>query len=147
MSSLTHHLQHADSASRSDHWDHLFITNCCKSLTLHNFDGPPATILDVGCGRGLWAIEAGRLWQVCPPHTFRAPLLTRSSQGSTIVGFDVQPVQPKLGILDKNLSRRLKWVHGNLYCARLSVSDVPAHILSTLSDLMDCLFWMVSLTL
>ncbi|KAF8554630.1 hypothetical protein OG21DRAFT_1440054 [Imleria badia] len=80
-----------------DHWDHMFITNCCKSLTLCNFDGPPSTILDLGCGRGLWAIEAGKQWQ-----------------GSTIVGFDVLPVQPKLGILDKSLSRRLKWVHGNV---------------------------------
>ncbi|KAF8440421.1 hypothetical protein L210DRAFT_3479880 [Boletus edulis BED1] len=80
-----------------DHWDHMFMTNCSKGLTLYNFDGPPATILDLGCGRGLWAIEAGRQWQ-----------------GSTVVGFDVQSVQPKLSILDKNLARRLKWVHGNL---------------------------------
>ncbi|KAG9314984.1 hypothetical protein JVU11DRAFT_4093 [Chiua virens] len=75
----------------------MFITNCCKSLTLHDFTTPPATVLDLGCGRGLWAIEAARQWQ-----------------GSTVVGFDVQSVQPKLRILDKNLSRRLKWVHGNL---------------------------------
>jgi len=42
----------------------MFITNCCRSLTLYDFDGPPATILDLGCGRGLWAIEAAKQWQV-----------------------------------------------------------------------------------
>lgn len=36
------------------------------------------------------------------------------SQGSTIVGFDAQLVQPKLTILDKSLSCRLKWIHGNM---------------------------------
>ena len=71
-------------------------------------------------------------------------LLTLSSQGSTIVGFDAQPVQPKLSILDKSLARRLKWVHGNLYCSHLSISDVSAYPI--LSDLMDYLFWTVSLT-
>ncbi|KAF9223770.1 hypothetical protein BS17DRAFT_880364 [Gyrodon lividus] len=90
-------LKYTNDMVNFDHWDHMFITNCCKSLTLHNFDGPPATILDLGCGRGLWAIEAAKQWQ-----------------GSIVVGFDVLSTQPKLSILDKSLSRRLKWVHGNL---------------------------------
>ncbi|KAH7924284.1 hypothetical protein BV22DRAFT_1091159 [Leucogyrophana mollusca] len=80
-----------------DHWDHMFLTNCCSRLTLHEFDGPPATILDLGCGRGLWAIEAARRWQ-----------------GSTVVGFDIQASQPKWNILEKNLAKRIKWVQGNL---------------------------------
>ncbi|KAN0094995.1 hypothetical protein V8E55_003282 [Tylopilus felleus] len=66
-----------------DCWDYMFIKNCCKSLTLYNFNGPPSTILDLGCGCGLWAIEAAKQWQ-----------------DSTIVGFDVNPVQPKLSMLD-----------------------------------------------
>ena len=37
-----------------------------------------------------------------------------SFQGSTIVGFDVQAVQPKLNLLEKSLARRLRWVQGNL---------------------------------
>ncbi|KIK93611.1 hypothetical protein PAXRUDRAFT_828798 [Paxillus rubicundulus Ve08.2h10] len=90
-------LDYTNDVVNFDHWDHMFLTNCCKSLTLYNFDGPPATILDLGCGRGLWAIEAAKQWQ-----------------GSMVVGFDVVSRQPKLSLLDKNLSRRLKWVHGNL---------------------------------
>lgn len=80
-----------------DHWDHMFMTNCCKSLTLHDFDEPPSTILDLGCGRGLWAIEAARQWH-----------------GSTVVGFDIASVQPPLNVLEKSTSSRLKWVHGNI---------------------------------
>ncbi|KIJ13452.1 hypothetical protein PAXINDRAFT_100698 [Paxillus involutus ATCC 200175] len=90
-------LDYTNDVVNFDHWDHMFLTNCCKSLTLYNFDGPPATILDLGCGRGLWAIEAAKQWQ-----------------GSMVVGFDAVSRQPRLSILDKNLSRRLKWVHGNL---------------------------------
>ena len=101
----------------------MFITNCCKSLTLYNFDGPPSTILDLGCGRGLWAIEAAKLWQVCLISRCLHPFTDSKFQGSTIVGFDVNPVQPKLSMLDKSLARRLKWVHGNLYGSQLPVLD------------------------
>lgn len=80
-----------------DHWDHMFITNCCRSLTLYDFDGPPSTILDLGCGRGLWAIEIAKQWQ-----------------GSRVVGFDIERMQPPLDVLEKSVSRRLKWVQGNL---------------------------------
>ncbi|KAG1905449.1 uncharacterized protein F5891DRAFT_1009359 [Suillus fuscotomentosus] len=80
-----------------DHWDHMFITNCCRSLTLHDFDGPPSTILDLGCGRGLWAIEAAKQWQ-----------------GSIVVGFDIERMQPGFNVLEKSVSRRLRWVQGNL---------------------------------
>ncbi|KAI6025964.1 hypothetical protein F5J12DRAFT_456230 [Pisolithus orientalis] len=80
-----------------DHWDHMFMTNCCKSLTLHDFDEPPSRVLDLGCGRGLWAIAAARQWQ-----------------GSTVVGFDIADVQPPLSVLEEKTSRRLKWVHGNI---------------------------------
>jgi len=123
----------------------MFITNCCKSLTLYNFDGPPATVLDLGCGRGLWAIEAGEQWQVCLISHYLCGFSDNQPQGSTIVGFDVQPVQPKLGILDKSLSRRLKWVHGNLYGSQLPVPDVSAYTIPL--DSMDCRFLTVSLTL
>ncbi|KAL4064410.1 hypothetical protein J3A83DRAFT_4101084 [Scleroderma citrinum] len=88
-----------------DHWDHMFITSCCKSLTLHHFDTPPTSILDLGCGRGLWAIEAARQWK-----------------GSTVVGFDIAHVQPPLNILDKIAPRRLRWVHGN-FLDRLPFDD------------------------
>ncbi|KAF9243404.1 hypothetical protein BU15DRAFT_86381 [Melanogaster broomeanus] len=79
-------LEYTNDVVNFDHWDHMFMKNCCKGLTLHNFDGPPATILDLGLQ-----------WQ-----------------GTVVVGFDVVAKQPKLSLLDKSLSRRLKWVHGNL---------------------------------
>lgn len=90
-------LKYTNDIVNFDHWDHMFITNCCRSLTLYDFDGPPPTILDLGCGRGLWAIEAAKQWQ-----------------GSTVVGFDIERTQPRLNVLAKSVSRRLKWVQGNL---------------------------------
>ncbi|OAX42488.1 hypothetical protein K503DRAFT_347343 [Rhizopogon vinicolor AM-OR11-026] len=90
-------LKYTNDIVNFDHWDHMFITSCCRSLTLYDFDGPPSTILDLGCGRGLWAIEAARQWQ-----------------GSTVVGFDIEPMQPRFNVLEKSVSRRLKWVQGNV---------------------------------
>ena len=42
----------------------MLIKNRYRCLTLYDFDGPPSTILDLGCGRGLLAIEAAEQWQV-----------------------------------------------------------------------------------
>lgn len=48
----------------SDIWDHMFLSSCCRSLTMHQFDAPPSVILDLGCGSGYWAMEAAKLWTV-----------------------------------------------------------------------------------
>jgi len=83
-----------------DHWDHMFLASCCRSLTMHQFDTPPSKVLDLGCGSGFWAIEAAKQWK-----------------NSTITGFDLNPIQPNLSQLDAHgdIGRRVNWVHGNLY--------------------------------
>ncbi|KIY67262.1 hypothetical protein CYLTODRAFT_422673 [Cylindrobasidium torrendii FP15055 ss-10] len=83
-----------------DIWDQMFYSSCCKrSLTMFQFEKPPAVVLDLGCGSGYWCLEAAKQWT-----------------SSTIIGFDLQDIQPPLFDLDthKDLARRVKWVHGNL---------------------------------
>lgn len=45
----------------------MFLTSLCRSLTLHQFETPPSRILDLGCGGGLWVIEAAKQWPVSLP--------------------------------------------------------------------------------
>ncbi|KAJ8521927.1 hypothetical protein ONZ45_g1449 [Pleurotus djamor] len=68
-------------------------------LTMHQFEHPPSNVLDLGCGGGYWAVEAARQWP-----------------NSTIIGYDLSDIQPKLSRLPSHhdLARRVKWVHGNL---------------------------------
>lgn len=32
---------------------------------MHQFDSPPAMVLDIGCGTGMWILEAAKRWPVC----------------------------------------------------------------------------------
>ncbi|EAU85630.2 hypothetical protein CC1G_06343 [Coprinopsis cinerea okayama7 len=82
-----------------DIWDHMFFVNSFRSLTMHRFERPPEVVLDLGCGGGFWTLEAAKQWK-----------------SSTIIGFDITDVQPNLHGLEhyRHLSRRVKWVHGNL---------------------------------
>ncbi|ESK94713.1 hypothetical protein Moror_14272 [Moniliophthora roreri MCA 2997] len=82
-----------------DNWDHLWLMSCFRGLTMHQFETPPKFVLDLGCGGGLWAIEAARQW----PE-------------STIIGFDTKDIQPRLYQIEaySDLARRVKWVQGNL---------------------------------
>ncbi|KAK1231581.1 hypothetical protein PQX77_005315 [Marasmius sp. AFHP31] len=65
---------------------------------MHQFEVPPRLVLDLGCGSGLWAIEAAKQW----PE-------------STIIGLDMRSIQPKLLEMEafKGVAHRLKWIHGN----------------------------------
>jgi hypothetical protein len=85
---------------------------------MHQFNKPPAVVLDLGCGSGFWAIEAAKQWKVC--HVDLSILeisFLIHPQSSTIFGFDIQDIQPRPCVLNlhKDLARRIKWVHGNLY--------------------------------
>ncbi|KAF8071832.1 hypothetical protein FPV67DRAFT_1577947 [Lyophyllum atratum] len=90
-----------DSSAAFDIWDHMVMKTCCQNLTVHQFDTPPAVVLDLGCGSGYWAIEAAKEWN-----------------SSTIVGYDVRDIQPNLFAKGmephKEIAHRVKWVHGNL---------------------------------
>ncbi|GAW10209.1 S-adenosyl-L-methionine-dependent methyltransferase [Lentinula edodes] len=92
-------LNHSNDMLNYDNWDHIFFKKCFKSLTMTQFQTPPEVVLDLGCGSGIWVLEAASQWQK-----------------STIVGLDVMDVQPNLSTLEpyKDLARRIKWVHINL---------------------------------
>lgn len=83
-----------------DIWDHMFFVSCCRrSISMHQFSKEPALVLDLGCGSGHWAIEAAKYWP-----------------SSTIIGFDLKEIQPRLDEIDshKDLAHRIRWLHGNL---------------------------------
>ncbi|KAF9525649.1 hypothetical protein CPB83DRAFT_859105 [Crepidotus variabilis] len=78
----------------------MLMEDFCNGLTTCNFgdSSPPQVVLDLGCGKGSWAIKAGQTW----PR-------------STIVGLDVESVQPRLDRLPgfEQLAQRVKWVKAN----------------------------------
>ena len=49
-----------------DNWDFMFQTKYCfrGQLTMNHFETPPRMVLDLGCGCGLWVIEAAKQWKV-----------------------------------------------------------------------------------
>lgn len=47
-----------------DNWNHMFMKSLAQDLTLRSYEAPPTNILDLGCGSGLWVIEAAKQWPV-----------------------------------------------------------------------------------
>lgn len=79
-------------------WSHLSVIRFLGRLTVYNFSVPPEVILDLGCGTGVWVVNAAKEFK-----------------SSTIVGLDLEDIQPpldKMGCSD--IARRVRWVHGNL---------------------------------
>ncbi|KAH9081724.1 hypothetical protein EDB83DRAFT_2334409 [Lactarius deliciosus] len=67
---------------------------------------PPQRVLDLGCGVGMWTIDAARKW----PDT-------------TFVGFDLVNVQFPLNSLEPHVARRISWEHGNFLSNKLPFED------------------------
>lgn len=94
-------VQYASEQLAFDNWNFMFLRSFYKGLTTRLADSPPSSVLDVGCGSGLWVIEAARQWPDCK-----------------FIGLDCRQVQPDLkrfaeqpGISD--IVNRVRWVHGN----------------------------------
>lgn len=94
----------------SDIWNQSFLRSLCRSLTAHQFESPPKRVLDLGCGGGLWILEAAQEWKT-----------------TEFVGLDIERKQPnflnllKPGIIDlvesealSDVSSRIRWEHTNL---------------------------------
>ncbi|KAI0045204.1 S-adenosyl-L-methionine-dependent methyltransferase [Auriscalpium vulgare] len=67
---------------------------------------PPERVLDLGCGAGMWTIDAARAW----PET-------------EFVGYDLVNVQIPLEYLEPSVSRRITWEHGNFISTKLPFDD------------------------
>ncbi|KAI0367799.1 S-adenosyl-L-methionine-dependent methyltransferase [Pilatotrama ljubarskyi] len=94
-------VEYQKSLTVGDDWNCLFLNHLSRGVTMHTYEQPPKNVLDLGCGTGLWAIEAAKCWPT-----------------STIVGFDIRSIQPdltlvNLGIEYRELAGRVKWVHGD----------------------------------
>ncbi|KAG8797728.1 hypothetical protein FRC17_007661, partial [Serendipita sp. 399] len=94
--------------------DHLCFMKLSNSITFHDFSSvsnspstpasgttgdkksPPRTVLDLGCGNGLWVLDAAKAW----PDTH-------------FVGLDLVPIQPNLDFVARDLRTRIRWVNAN----------------------------------
>ncbi|TFL04202.1 hypothetical protein BDV98DRAFT_563735 [Pterulicium gracile] len=82
-----------------DNWDRMFLeTRSQGGLTLAPLKQTPTRVLDLGCGGGLWAIDAARRWK-----------------NSIVYGFDIVSIQPDLEKISgyKDIASRVKWIYGN----------------------------------
>jgi ubiquinone/menaquinone biosynthesis C-methylase UbiE len=61
-----------------DIWELMFQTKyyCRNGLTMHHFETPPRLVLDLGCGSGLWIIEAAKQWKVTKRQYYSRSSLT-----------------------------------------------------------------------
>ncbi|KAJ3524381.1 hypothetical protein NM688_g8574 [Phlebia brevispora] len=83
-----------------DDWNYMFCKKVFGNPSMHNFATPPSKVLDLGCGTGLWVLDAAQQWTT-----------------SHFVGFDRLRIQPDLSRMSHGISdatRRIRWVHGNL---------------------------------
>ncbi|KIM28696.1 hypothetical protein M408DRAFT_329163 [Serendipita vermifera MAFF 305830] len=85
--------------------NHIFFTQLSKSVTWHEFSTPPAKVLDLGCGNGVWILDAAKSW----PH-------------SHFVGLDLMPIQPNLNLVAPELQQRIQWCISN-FLDRLPFDD------------------------
>lgn len=42
----------------------MFLTSLFKGMTARQAETPPSKVLDLGCGSGLWVLEAAKCWPV-----------------------------------------------------------------------------------
>lgn len=48
-----------------DSWNFVFLTSLVRrDICMHTFDSPPRRVLELGCGNGVWIIEAAKKWPV-----------------------------------------------------------------------------------
>ncbi|KAG8795793.1 hypothetical protein FRC17_008078, partial [Serendipita sp. 399] len=80
--------------------NNMTFNKICGGASLFAVDGidiePPKTVLDLGCGNGLWVMEAAKAW----PETI-------------FVGIDLVNLQPNLELVADDLRARIEWKHAN----------------------------------
>ncbi|KAI9512507.1 hypothetical protein F5148DRAFT_1351823 [Russula earlei] len=88
----------------TDH--HLWRTLFDGRPTVMDISRSPHRVLDLGCGVGMWTVDAARRWP-----------------NATFVGFDLVNVQFPLKHLDPHVARRITWEHGNFLSTKLPFED------------------------
>ncbi|THH12799.1 hypothetical protein EW146_g7352 [Bondarzewia mesenterica] len=86
--------------------DHHVRTKLHHTPTVMDAIETPRRVLDLGCGTGIWSIEAARAW----PET-------------EFVGFDLVNIQISLSCLEPSVARRISWQHGNFLSTKLPFED------------------------
>ena len=98
----------------------MFLKSLVHGLTLRAYDTPPANVLDLGCGSGLWVIEAANQWPVSSWLLRLSMRVSDLSQKAQFIGFDCLEIQPDMGVVCttqphlSDLMNRITWSHGNL---------------------------------
>ncbi|KAH8822961.1 hypothetical protein DL96DRAFT_1469812 [Flagelloscypha sp. PMI_526] len=92
---------HSSALLDVENWEHVFRRACLGNrLTLTPMLHEPERVLDLGCGSGLWVLEAAQEWP-----------------NALLWGYDYRKTQPPyLDFLcppPSTVPRRIKWVHGN----------------------------------
>ncbi|TFK99684.1 hypothetical protein BDV98DRAFT_570686 [Pterulicium gracile] len=86
------------------------VKNTHSSMSFIDFseweEGAPSRSLDLGCGTGVWVLEAAREWPECD-----------------FVGFDLVDVQLPLRLVDQKIAERISWMHGNFLTNKLPFED------------------------
>lgn len=62
--------------SRSENWNCFFLGGLVRAVSMHPFEEPPKRVLELGCGTGVWVLEACKLWPVSALASLVAPPLT-----------------------------------------------------------------------
>jgi len=96
--------RHAVSDAMDHHLWRILFDDRPTLMVTPNY--PPQRVLDLGCGVGMWTIDAARKW----PDT-------------TFVGFDLVNVQFPLNCLEPHVARRISWKHGNFLSNKLPFED------------------------
>ncbi|TFY53558.1 hypothetical protein EVJ58_g9389 [Rhodofomes roseus] len=97
--SLPYPLVPTDEQHVFDNWNCLFLGGLVRAVSMHHFDEPPSRVLELGCGTGVWVLEACKLW---PKASF--------------VGLDIIKCQPDLSSPDferTELAPRVTWVNAD----------------------------------
>ncbi|KAF8807852.1 S-adenosyl-L-methionine-dependent methyltransferase [Phlegmacium glaucopus] len=76
------------------------------SVSFVTFEERPKRALDLGCGTGIWVIDAAKEWTDCE-----------------LIGFDLVDIQISQELLPPSIAHRIQWRHGNFLTTRLPFDD------------------------
>jgi len=86
--------------------DNRLTQHLRDSVSFVPFEEQPKRALDLGCGIGIWVIDAAKEWTECE-----------------LVGFDLVDIQISQELLHPSVAHRIEWRHGNFLTTKLPFED------------------------